>query len=51
MTSEQRTQWYLCPACGHTFDIPADKPPCPKCGERLDYTDRIRRPEMLRTHD
>lgn len=31
---DQRNPHYLCPSCGHKFEIPAAKPPCPKCGTR-----------------
>ena len=30
----ERNPNYLCPTCGLRFEIPAAKPPCPRCGTR-----------------
>ena len=34
VTSDECNPHYLCPNCGHRFEIPAAKPSCPKCGTR-----------------
>lgn len=35
--SAQGATWYRCPNCEHVFDVPAAKPPCPRCAARCDF--------------
>lgn len=31
---DERNPHYMCPTCGHRFEVPAAKPLCPRCSTR-----------------